>query len=116
MLSWLFFDNVNLQNSLLDNKMKIQKFILHVALSLGLFIATSSQALAQNVEQIRWKSTAQVRAILGEPENVSSPVGTHASYVLWSYQDFTVAFSNGKAFHLFTKDSLKKISVNENRG
>ena len=95
--------------------MKNKKFIQHATLGLCLFAATASQALAQSVEQIRWKSTSQVRAILGEPENVTSPVGTHASYVLWSYQNFTVAFANGKAFHLFKKNSLNNLSIDEKR-
>lgn len=77
--------------------------------------ASGHQALAQSIDQVRWKSTDQVRAIFGEPQSVSSPVGTHARYVMWQYDGFTVAFANGKAFHLFKKDSLNRLQLEENR-
>jgi len=80
----------------------------------ALFLMTSL-AQAQNIQDIRWKSASQVRAILGEPQSITSPVGTHATYTMWKYADFTVAFSNNKAFHLFRKDSLTKFQLEENR-
>lgn len=86
-----------------------------VALAMTLFACVISQALAQSVDQIRWKSAEQVRAILGEPQSITAPVGTHASYTMWIYEDYTVAFSNGKAFHLFSKNSLHKLDLQENR-
>lgn len=70
---------------------------------------------AQSVEQVRWKSEQQVRNILGEPQSKSTPIGTHASYSLWNYGDFTVAFANNRAFHLFKKGSLKKVVLEEDR-
>jgi len=70
---------------------------------------------AQSIEQIRWKSEEQVRRILGEPQSTTGPVGTHANYTIWEYPEFKVAFANKRAFHLFHKDSLKKLSINENR-
>jgi len=71
---------------------------------------------AQHVDEVRWKSEAQVRALYGDPDSISQPTGTHASYVMWNYPEFTVAFANNKAFHLFKKDSLKKtFELNENR-
>jgi hypothetical protein len=72
-------------------------------------------ASAQDINDIRWKSEAQVKAVLGEPNSVSTPIGTHASYTLWQYNDFTVAFANNRAFHLFGKNSLQKLNLNENR-
>ena len=75
----------------------------------------SSLSQAQNIQDIRWKSESQVRAILGNPQSVSQPVGTHATYTMWRYADFTVAFSNNKAFHLFRNDSLRKFQLQENR-
>lgn len=75
----------------------------------------SSVTNAQSISEIRWKSMQQVRQVLGEPVNVRGPVGTHANYTMWEYPDFTVAFSNEKAFHLFRKNSLKKIRLEENR-
>lgn len=77
------------------------------------FFSVSSQA--QKINEVRWKSEAQVRALYGEPDSISQPTGTHARYVLWKYPDFTVAFANNRAFHLFKKDSLKKFELNENR-
>jgi len=78
------------------------------------FFSLSSQA--QSIEEVRWKSEAQVRALYGDPDSISQPTGTHASYVMWNYPEFTVAFANNKAFHLFKKDSLKKtFELNENR-
>jgi len=79
------------------------------------FCAASYPATAQNVEQVRWKSESQVRQILGEPISKTAPVGTHASYTLWKYDGFTVAFSNNRAFHLFKNSSLNKVGLNENR-
>jgi hypothetical protein len=75
----------------------------------------SGAASAQDVNDIRWKSEAQVKAVLGEPNSVSTPIGTHATYTLWQYNDFTVAFANSRAFHLFNKDSLQKVNLNEDR-
>ncbi len=81
-----------------------------------LFIALFPLAsYAQNVEEVRWKSEAQVRALYGEPDSISQPTGTHATYIMWKYPDFTVAFANNRAFHLFKKDSLKRFELNENR-
>lgn len=56
---------------------------------------------AQSRDQIRWKTEAEVRAILGEPNLITAPVGTHKTYTLWEYGTFTVAFSNKRAFHLW---------------
>ncbi len=75
-----------------------------VTLLLTLLVSAVVQvqsAQAQSREQIRWKTEAQVRAILGEPNSVTAPVGTHKSYTLWKYETFTVAFSNKRAFHLW---------------
>jgi len=96
--------------------MKNQRFIRSAALISLMLLAGASQALAQTVDQVRWKSTDQVRSVLGEPQTVTSPVGTHASYVLWKYESFTVAFANGKAFHLFKRNSLNNLSIDEKRG
>ena len=79
----------------------------------GLLFA--SVASAQNINDVRWKSEAQVKAVLGEPISITPPVGTHASYTLWKYDNFTVAFANNKAFHLFDKNSLKQVKLNEER-
>lgn len=75
----------------------------------------SNSDINVDIEQIRWKSESQVRALLGDPNSVHGPVGTHASYTLWKYDDFTVAFANNRAFHLFDKNSLKKFELQENR-
>lgn len=80
-----------------------------------LALCWASASHAQNVEQVRWKGEAQVRDLYGEPQSVTAPVGTHATYKLWKYDDFTVAFANSKAFHLFKNDSLRKIKIEENR-
>ena len=88
--------------------MQNQKLMPKAVFIITLFCAIANQALAQNVDQIRWKNEAQVRSILGDPQSTTSPVGTHASYTMWRYENYTVAFSNGKAFHLFGQDSLRK--------
>ncbi len=95
--------------------MKNQRLISRTIIAIGVLVASCSQALAQSLDQVRWKSTEQVRAIFGEPKSVSSPVGTHATYVMWQYDGFTVAFANGKAFHLFRQDSLNRLQLEENR-
>lgn len=83
-----------------------------IFMSLALVSTTLS---AQDINQIRWKSASQVRQILGEPISISKPTGTHATYTMWNYPDFTVAFANNKAFHLFRKDSLQRFQIQENR-
>ena len=70
---------------------------------------------AQSINQVRWKSASQVRQILGEPVSISKPTGTHATYTMWEYPGYTVAFSNNKAFHLFKHDSLQRYGIQENR-
>lgn len=95
--------------------MKNQKLIKKAVVAVVLLGALVSQAFAQNVNQIRWKSAEQVRAILGEPQSVTAPVGTHARYTMWKYENHTVAFSNGRAFHLFGNDSLRRFELQENR-
>lgn len=95
--------------------MKILKNGLVSLLTLAAVLALSNSASAQNINDIRWKSEAQVKAVLGEPNSVSNPVGTHASYTLWQYDNFTVAFANNRAFHMFNKDSLQRMELNENR-
>ena len=88
-----------------------KKIIVGLLLSMGV----SGAAQAQSVEQVRWKTETQVRQILGEPNTTTPPVGTHATYTMWKYDTFIVAFANNRAFHLFNKDSLKKIKLEENR-
>lgn len=90
-----------------------KSLMLLVALTVGLL---SQPSFAQDVEQIRWKSEAQVRALFGEPNSIQGPIGTHASYTLWKYDDFTIAFANNRAFHLFNENSLRKeVELEENR-
>jgi hypothetical protein len=86
-----------------------------IALSIILSSVLFNPTLAQDIEQIRWKSEAQVREVLGEPVSVTPPVGTHATYTLWKYDGFVVAFANNSAFHLFRTDSLNKVELQENR-
>jgi len=79
-------------------------------LSFAVAILFSAKLCAQQVpalEQIQWKSETQIRELLGEPESIQGPTGTHASYVLWKYADFTVAFADQRATHVFQRDSLK---------
>lgn len=96
----------------LNQSLVKSSIVFGLAASMALSI-TSVQA--QSIEEVRWKSESQVLALYGEPQSVSSPVGTHASYSMWKYADFTVAFANNRAFHLFKKDSLKKFGLDENR-
>ena len=84
-----------------------------------LFAAFANQAMAQStaeyLDQLRWKSADQVRAVLGEPLSETPPVGTHATYTMWQYEKCTVAFANGSAFHVFDKNSLRRLDLEENR-
>lgn len=95
--------------------MKIQKPGFITLLIVASFTLFGGSASAQNINDIRWKSEAQVRSTLGEPNSVSAPIGTHATYTLWQYDNFTVAFANSKAFHLFNRNSLKDVKLNEKR-
>lgn len=94
-------------------------------LVLLVLVSTSSTGLAQEsdhsvdrtalLNDIKWKTESQVRQILGAPDSIRGPIGTHASYQLWKYQGFSVAFSNNRAFHLFDESSLRKLALDENR-
>lgn len=77
--------------------------------------ALSLNSYAQDINEIRWQSEERVRSLYGEPNNIVGPIGNHASYTLWKYSNFTIAFANQRAFHVFDKDSLHKIELNENR-
>lgn len=90
-----------------ENTMKIILFTI--------LIFTAGMANAQSINDVRWKSASQVRQILGEPISISQPKGTHATYTMWRYPGYTVAFSNNKAFHLFQNDSLRQFELRENR-
>ena len=89
--------------------------MLSVVTSVLVFGVAHGQNGGVQIEQVRWKSESDVRELMGEPETVHGPIGTHANYVLWKYADVTVAFANGRVFHLFDKDSLKKFELDENR-
>ncbi|MEM7358701.1 MAG: hypothetical protein AAF431_06380 [Pseudomonadota bacterium] len=102
-------------------KTVFKKFSAILIVATALFVSAiglaqeANSATDLNLEQIRWKSESQVRALLGDPNSVHGPVGTHASYTLWKYDEFTIAFANNRAFHLFDKNSLKKFELDENR-
>lgn len=110
------FDNVTIYPKLrMEIKVLNQRFklkILLIALTATLFTTAVN---AQDVSQVRWKSEAQVTEILGEPQSKSPPIGTHATYSLWTYDGYVVAFANSRAFHLFRIDSLKKMELEEDR-
>lgn len=95
---------------MLNQRFKLKTLL--VALMASMFSAAIS---AQDVSQVRWKSEAQVTDILGEPANKSTPIGTHATYSLWTYDGFVVAFANSRAFHLFRIDGSKKMQLQEDR-
>ena len=80
---------------------------------LTIFIAAPLSAQLRDIQldEVRWKDEAHVRSLLGDPNSVHGPSGTHASYVLWKYDNLTVAFSNGRVFHIFAPDSLKKMAL-----
>lgn len=81
-----------------------------------IFLAFSTSLKAQETRDIRWKTEAQVRALYGQPNSIQGPIGTHASYSLWKYENFTVSFANNRAFHLFRRDSLTRtIELQEQR-
>ena len=95
-----------------------QKLIARISTVLALFLISFggiSAVNAQDVTEVRWKSADKVRAMYGEPQNVRGPIGTHASYTLWSYDGFIVAFANEKAFHLFNTATSESLNLNENR-
>ena len=91
---------------------KIKNTALTIMLSSLLATIFTTTAYGQSIDQIRWKSQDKVRAILGEPLSKSKPIGTHATYQLWTYDEFIVAFANQRAFHMFFDDSLAKTKLN----
>lgn len=96
------------------NQKLIAKTLVVLALSLA-SLGSISAVNAQDVSEVRWKSADKVRAMYGEPQSVRGPIGTHASYTLWSYEGFVVAFANEKAFHLFNTLAGESINLNEDR-
>ena len=95
------------------NSMK--PILLYCLLGLALSFSVAAQTAADRLPELRWKSESQVKLLLGEPTSVQGPIGTHASYVLWKYENMTVAFSNGRVFHVFDSNSLQKVALGENR-
>ena len=96
------------------SKEPLLRLTILFVLSLGsIFFVTATHA--QSVDDVRWKSEEQVRQILGDPLSSTPPVGTHATYTLWKYENFTVAFANSRAFHLFDKNSLRRFALEEER-
>lgn len=91
----------------------LKMFIFALA---GLYSVISIAQPRVGIEQVQWKSESQVRALLGEPESIKGPIGTHASYMMWKYRDFTVAFANRRAFHMFNNNSLRKVQLIERPG
>ena len=85
------------------------KIIKYAAFSVMLCATTIVQS--QSIDQIRWKSQDKVKVILGEPLSKSTPIGTHATYQLWTYDEFIIAFANQRAFHMFFKDGFTKTSL-----
>jgi len=77
----------------------------------SILLCTNSFAQDASAVDIKWKTESQVRNLLGEPISIHGPVGTHASYTLWKYQNMYVAFANNKAFHRFEPGSLKKVEL-----
>jgi len=94
-------------------KTRIIKRGLIVAVSLMTSLLSFHTYAEPNIDEIQWKSESKVESMLGTPNSVRGPIGTHASYTLWQYDDYTVAFSNGRAFHVFDKDSLKRFELNQ---
>lgn len=95
-----------------------QKLILKTSTVLAMFLAYTGAigvVSAQDITDIRWKSADNVRAMYGEPQSVRGPIGTHASYTMWSYDGFVVAFANDKAFHLFSTAAADSMDLNEER-
>lgn len=86
---------------------------LIAAITLCFSVSTAFAETHPRINEIRWKSEDQVRSILGEPNQVRGPIGTHAQYELWTYSDFTVAFANNRAFHMFGK---KEQSIDLDQG
>ena len=90
-------------------KIKLNQLVKRLTAASVFTLLLPSMVHAQDVEDIRWKTESQVRAIHGEPNSIQGPIGTHATYTLWKYDGFSIAFSNNRAFHLFDKDSLTKV-------
>ncbi|MFT6046580.1 MAG: hypothetical protein ACI9WC_002287 [Arenicella sp.] len=93
----------------------VSKTILVISVCLLAISAAPAFAQAPDLQEIRWKTESHIRSLLGEPESIRGPIGTFASYKLWKYADFTIAFADERVFHVFKKDSLTKFEMNENR-
>lgn len=66
--------------------------------------APSNSPLAQELRAtLIWQNAETVQARLGAPIAERAPVGTHASYSLWVYEEVVVAFANGRVIHVFDK-------------
>jgi len=89
----------------------VKSLIMMIALSVS---GVYQVSFAQDVNEVRWKSESHVKSLYGEPNSVQGPIGTHATYELWKYDSFTVAFANNRAFHLFSVKS-GEMSLEEDR-
>lgn len=107
--------NITSPNQLKQTRTRSVRAFSLISLTLlcGSLFVNSAQA--QTASDIKWKGQAQIKRMYGEPRTVRGPIGTHASYAIWEYADFSIAFANNKAFHLFRNDSLKKVVLQQQR-
>ncbi len=101
---------LNISSRLATNLLILVSFVLA-----GTAVAQDSVDTSNLREQVRWQSESKVRQMLGDPQTVRGPIGTHASYQIWNYDNFSIAFANNRAFHLFDKASLRKLQLEETR-
>ena len=95
---------------------KLNQIVKALITIFALTLMLVQPSFAQSDADIRWKSESQVRSLYGDPNSIQGPIGTFASYTLWKYDDFTIAFANNRAFHYFDKNSLRKeVELEENR-
>ena len=106
-----------MKNQVFKNNLLAIYLSLVAFITMPLFASTQTQSGAAvnqegiTLKQIQWKSEQQVRSLMGDPDSIKGPVGTHAAYTLWHYPNVAVAFANKRVFHLFRKDSLRKLQL-----
>lgn len=77
----------------------------------GIFPVTQAAQISNDIN-LQWKTEQEVRDLYGEPLSIRGPIGTHASYQLWQYSDFSIAFVNKRVNQrIFNEEEPKENNL-----
>lgn len=90
--------------------MKIIKYLKAIVIAMVSIIVFSVNTAFAEIDNVRGKTMAQIKAIYGEPIAVKGPVGgfsaTRPPITEWQYDNFFITFENNIVLHGNAKGSL----------